>query len=87
MTRIAVFHNTLDFQGGADVVCLATCETLLDDGHDVMLCTLSETDPATLAERFDVDVEGLATRTVPGGRAIATAFTEAAPWVGPQLAL
>ena len=87
MARIAVFHNTLDFQGGADGVCLATCETLLADGHDVTLCTLSETDPAALAERFGADVEGLATRTVPGGDTIATAFAEAAPWIGPQLAL
>lgn len=86
MARIAVFHNTLDFQGGADAVCLATCEALLDD-HDVTLFTLSETDPTTLAERFGADVDGLVVRTIPGGDAIASVLGAAAPWTGPQLAL
>jgi glycosyltransferase involved in cell wall biosynthesis len=86
MARIAVFHNTLDFQGGADAVCLATCEALLE-AHDVTLVTLSTTDPTALAERFGVDVDGLAVRTLPGGDALASVLAAAAPWTGPQLAL
>jgi glycosyltransferase involved in cell wall biosynthesis len=85
MARIAVLHNTLDFQGGADAVCLATCEALQSD-HDVTLVTISETSPAELADRFDVAVEDVRVRMPPGGRAIAGALSGLAPWVGPQLA-
>ncbi|MEF8781017.1 MAG: glycosyltransferase [Haloferacaceae archaeon] len=84
MARVAVLHNTLDFQGGADAVCLVTCEALLPD-HEVTLFTLSETDPAALSGRFDVDVDGLSVRMPPGGAAIAGALAGAVPLIGPQL--
>lgn len=86
MARVAVLHNTLDFQGGADAVCLATCEALLTD-HDVELFTLSETDPSDLAERFDADVSELVVRTPPANSAIARTLARLTPTVGPQLAL
>ncbi|QSG04649.1 glycosyltransferase [Halapricum desulfuricans] len=85
MARVAVVHNTLDFQGGADAVCLATCEALLTD-HEVELFTLSETDPSDLADRFDADVSGLAVRTPPANSPIARALARLAPVAGPQLA-
>lgn len=85
MARVAVVHNTLDFQGGADAVCLATCEALVGQ-HDVTLFTLSETDPHELAARFDADVDGLDVRMVPRASDIAKTLGAAAPAVGPQLA-
>jgi glycosyltransferase involved in cell wall biosynthesis len=84
MARVAVLHNTLDFQGGADAVCLATCEALAA-AHDVTLVTASETDAATLADRFGYDVDGVTVRVPPGGRAVAAGLSIAAPAVGPQL--
>jgi glycosyltransferase involved in cell wall biosynthesis len=86
MARVAVVHNTLDFQGGADAVCLATCEALARD-HDVTLFTISETDPRVLAERFDADIEGVSVRMPPGAAGIAAALGRAGPWIGPQLPL
>jgi len=85
MARVGVVHNTLDFQGGADAVCLTTCEALLGD-HEVTLFTLGETDPAALAARFDVDVSGLRVRRPPGNAPVARALARAAPRIGPQLA-
>jgi glycosyltransferase involved in cell wall biosynthesis len=85
MARVAVLHNTLDFQGGADAVCLTACEALLAD-HDVTLFTLSETDPAQLADRFDTDVEGLSVQMPPGAATASATLGRAAPWIGAQLA-
>ncbi|MFA1611678.1 glycosyltransferase family 4 protein [Halobellus rubicundus] len=86
MARVAVLHNTLDLQGGADVVCLSTCAALQDD-HDVTLYTLSTTDPAALAERFDIglDPAGLSVRSPRGGSTAARALSAATPVFGPQL--
>lgn len=86
MSRVAVVHNTLDFQGGADAVCLATCEALLGE-HEVTLFTLSETEPAALAERFDADLDGLTVRTPPANGLLARTLGGLAPRIGPQLAL
>ncbi|WP_135666156.1 glycosyltransferase family 4 protein [Halorhabdus rudnickae] len=86
MAQVAVVHNTLDFQGGADAVCLATCEALSSD-HEVTLFTLSETDLAVLADRFDADVDGIAVRTPPANGSIAKTLGRLAPWIGPQLAV
>ena len=85
MARVAVLHNTLDFQGGADAVCLTACEALREE-HDVTLFTLSETSPSDLAARFDVSLDGVAVRMPPGATATARALSGVAPWVGPQLA-
>jgi glycosyltransferase involved in cell wall biosynthesis len=85
MARVAVLHNTLDFQGGADAVCLATCEALAS-AHDVTLLTASETDPAVLADRFGYDLDGVTVRAPPAGRQVARALSVATPWVGSQLA-
>jgi glycosyltransferase involved in cell wall biosynthesis len=84
MARVAVLHNTLDFQGGADAVCLATCEALARD-HDVTLFTISETGLNVLADRFDADVDGVSLQMLPGASEIAAALGRAGPWVGPQL--
>jgi glycosyltransferase involved in cell wall biosynthesis len=84
MARVAVFHNTLDFQGGADAVCLHTCAAL-SENYDVTLFTASKTDPSTLAERFDVPIE-VAVVQPPGATVLATAFESLGPVVGPQLA-
>ena len=88
MARVAVVHNTLDFHGGADVVCLTVCEALQRD-HDVTLFTLAETAPASLAERFDIDLdaEQLDVRSPRGATAVATVLSTAGPLVGPQLPL
>ena len=88
MARVAVVHNTLDFQGGADVVCLSVCAALLTD-HDVTLYTLSETDPDVLAERFDIDLDAgrLDVRIPTGGAATSRILSAAAPIIGPQLPL
>jgi glycosyltransferase involved in cell wall biosynthesis len=86
VARLAVLHNTLDFQGGADAVCLVACEALLAD-HEVTLFTVSETTPTDLTDRFGVAVEGLRVRTPPGGTALARALSTLAPRIGPQLAL
>ena len=85
MARVAVLHNTLDFQGGADAVCLAACEALRAD-HEVTLFTVSETEPLGLADRFGADVDGVRVRMPPGATALARALSGLAPWVGPQLA-
>jgi len=87
MARIAVLHNTLDFQGGADVVCLSVCAALQRD-HDVTLYTLSETEPGTLAERFeiDLDADALDVRMPRGAVTVARVQSAAAPAIGPQLA-
>ena len=87
MARVAVLHNTLDFQGGADVVCLSACAALQRD-HDVTLHTISETDPAALAGRFDIDLDATALDVqMPGGATLAArALSAAAPAVGAQLA-
>ncbi len=80
MARVAVVHNTLDFQGGADVVCLESCRALADE-HDVDLLTVSATDPAALAARFDVDADPTV-RAPPGSGTLARALSAAAPWTG-----
>ena len=87
MARVAVLHNTLDFQGGADVVCLSACAALQRD-HDVTLYTISETDPGGLAERFDVtlDATALDVRMPAGATLAARALSAATPAVGAQLA-
>ena len=85
MGRVAVLHNTLDFQGGADAVCLAACEALRAD-HEVTLFTISEASPVALAERFDVDLEGVRVRMPTGAEALARALSSLGPRVGPQLA-
>jgi glycosyltransferase involved in cell wall biosynthesis len=85
MARVAVLHNTLDFQGGADAVCLAACEALAGT-HDVTLFTVSETTPAALADRFGATVGDVDVRMPPGATAVARALSKAAPWVGPQIA-
>ncbi|MFD1687239.1 glycosyltransferase [Halobellus litoreus] len=88
MARVAVVHNTLDFQGGADIVCLSVCAALQGE-HDVTLYTLSETDPGALAERFDVELarERLNVRRPTGGGTASRTLSAAAPFVGPQLPL
>lgn len=85
MARIAVLHNTLDFHGGADAVCLAVCEALQRD-HDITLFTISETTPAALADRFEVALSDVRVRMPPAAGAVAGALSGAAPWIGPQLA-
>lgn len=85
VARVAVLHNTLDFQGGADAVCLAACEALRTD-HEVTLFTVSETTPADLADRFGVHIENVRVRMPHGATTIAGALSAVAPWVGPQLA-
>ncbi|WP_336023761.1 glycosyltransferase family 4 protein [Halobellus salinisoli] len=88
MARVAVVHNTLDFHGGADVVCLSVCEALQRD-HDVSLFTLSETPPSVLAERFDIDLDArrIDVPSPRGGTAVARALSTIGPVVGPQLPL
>ena len=83
--RVAVLHNTLDFQGGADAVCLAVCAALVRD-HDVTLVTVSETDPADLADRFGVPFSGVDVLSPPETPLVAGVLSRAGPWVGPQLA-
>ena len=87
MARVAVLHNTLDFQGGADVVCLSACAALQRD-HDLTLYTISETDPGTLAKRFDVDLDATAldVRMPAGATLAARALSAASPAIGAQLA-
>ena len=87
MARVAVLHNTLDFQGGADVVCLSACTALQRD-HDLTLYTISETDPGTLAKRFDVDLNttALDVRMPAGATLAARALSAASPAIGAQLA-
>jgi glycosyltransferase involved in cell wall biosynthesis len=87
MARVAVLHNTLDFQGGADVVCLSTCAALQRD-HTVTLFTISETDPDDLAARFgvDLDASALDVRMPTGAVPAARVLSAGAPVTGPQLA-
>jgi glycosyltransferase involved in cell wall biosynthesis len=84
MARVAVFHNTLDFQGGADAVCLHACAALAAD-HDVTLFTASRTEPAALADRFDLPFEADVVRP-PGANVLAAAFETLGPYAGAQLA-
>jgi glycosyltransferase involved in cell wall biosynthesis len=86
MTRVAVLHNTLDFQGGADVVCLSVCAALQRE-YDVSLFTLSETEPGVLAERFDIDLDAdaLTVRPAFGSERVGRLLSTVAPFVGPQL--
>ena len=88
MARVAVLHNTLDFQGGADVVCLSACAALQAE-HAVTLYTISETDPGDLAARFgiDLDTATLDVRMPTGAEPIARLLSAGAPTIGPQLAL
>lgn len=85
MAKVAVLHNTLDFQGGADKVCLEACRALRAD-HDVTLFTISKTDVSALADRFDVDLGDVDVRMPPGAGAMARTLSGLAHWVGPQLA-
>ncbi len=85
MARVAVLHNTLDFQGGADAVCLETCRALQAD-HDVTLFTISQTNLSDLADRFEVDLGNVEVRMPPGASTIAETLSVLAPWIGPQLA-
>ncbi|MBS3760681.1 glycosyltransferase family 4 protein [Halodesulfurarchaeum sp.] len=85
MAQVAVVHNTLDFQGGADAVCLATCEALLTE-HDVTLFTLGETAPTDLADRFEADVADIVVRTPLANPWIAKTLSRLGPTFGPQLA-
>ncbi|WP_248895829.1 glycosyltransferase family 4 protein [Haloplanus halobius] len=55
MARVAVLHNTLDFRGGADAVCLHVCEAL-QAAHDVTLVTFSRSSIADLDRLFDTEV-------------------------------
>lgn len=84
MARIAVLHNTFDFRGGADAVCLHACAALSSD-HDVTVFTISETAPAELGTQFGIDVD-VPVRSPPMAAAIAAGLSTAAPWIGPQLA-
>lgn len=84
MARVAVFHNTLDFRGGADAVCVQTCAALARD-HEVTLFTASTADPGAVAERFDVGFDARVVQP-PGGRALAAGLGALGPCVGPQLA-
>jgi len=84
MARVAVFHNTLDFRGGADVVCLEACAALAAE-HDVTLYTVSRTDPSELAARFDVPFDATVVQP-PGARALAGALATLGSTIGPQLA-
>jgi glycosyltransferase involved in cell wall biosynthesis len=83
MARVAVVHNTLDFRGGADAVCLHACAALAP-AHDVTLVTLSATDPERLADRFDVSLQARV-RQPPGGPTLARLLGAAGPWLGPQV--
>ncbi|UWG48383.1 Glycosyltransferase [Halanaeroarchaeum sp. HSR-CO] len=85
MADVAVLHNTLDFQGGADTVCLAVCDALADD-HDVTLFTVSETALEALSDRFDTPLPDVDVRMPTGANRTARALSWLAPWVGPQLA-
>jgi len=90
MARVAVLHNTLDFRGGADAVCVHVCRALAAP-HDVTLFTVSRAAPAAVAARFDVDLrvgagaDAVALAEPPGADAVAGALARAAPHVGPQL--
>jgi glycosyltransferase involved in cell wall biosynthesis len=84
MARVAVVHNTLDFRGGADAVCLATCRALAE-AHEVTLLTCSTTAPADLAATFDIDVHPTVDQP-PGGRLLARGLAAMTPVTGPQLA-
>lgn len=83
MARVAVAHNTLDLRGGADAVCLHTCEALARD-HDVTLLTLSHPPLSELNAMFDTDVS-VSVETPPGGHVLGRLFEAMAPHVGPQL--
>jgi len=64
MARVAVLHNTLDLQGGADAVCMHTVEAL-QERHRVTLFTVSSTPLETLNDLFDTDVRSVAVRNRP----------------------
>jgi hypothetical protein len=84
MARVAVFHNTLDFRGGADAVCLHTCAALARD-HEVTLFTASTADPAAVADRFDLEFDARVVQP-PGAGVLARGLSALGPYVGPQLA-
>ena len=84
MGRVAVFHNTLDFRGGADAVCLHTCAALARD-HEVTLFTASAADPEAVAAQFGVDFDATVVQP-PGGPVVAAALESLGPRIGPQLA-
>ncbi len=84
MAEIAVLHNTFDFRGGADAVCLHACAALAPD-HEVTVFTISETSPTALASQFDVNVD-VAVRSPPAATAIARGLSTASPVIGTQLA-
>jgi glycosyltransferase involved in cell wall biosynthesis len=84
MARVAVLHNTLDFRGGADAVCVHTCAALAE-AHEVTLFTASRADPGAVAARFGIDLD-VRVRSPPAAGRLADAFSLAAPHVGPQLA-
>jgi glycosyltransferase involved in cell wall biosynthesis len=83
MARVAVLHNTLDFRGGADAVCMHVCAAL-QDAHDVTLFTVSETPLSVLNELFDTDAD-VSVRTPPGTSVLAPAFARLDDRFGPQL--
>lgn len=87
MAHIAIIHNTLDFQGGADVVCLQTIATL-QPAHDITLFTVSETSPAKLASKFNIqiDSESLKLMRPPAGMTIASILSAASEQLGDLLA-
>jgi len=84
MARVAVLHNTLDLRGGADAVCVHTCNALAER-HDVTLFTISTSSPETVAEQFDLTLN-VRVADPPGADAIAGGFARVAPHTGPQLA-
>lgn len=84
MSRVAVLHNTLDLQGGADAVCLQTCRALAQ-AHDVTLFTISRIDPERLAARMDLPLD-VTVRQPPGAAIAAGALERLGPYLGPQLA-
>jgi glycosyltransferase involved in cell wall biosynthesis len=84
MARVAVLHNTLDLQGGADAVCVHTCAALAEV-HDVTLFTVSRAAPTEVAARFGVDLD-VEVCAPPAADLLAGGFSLAAPHVGPQLA-
>ncbi|WP_284011237.1 glycosyltransferase family 4 protein [Haloarcula pelagica] len=84
MARVAVLHNTLDFNGGADAVCLHVCEAL-QAAHDVTLFTISETSLSALNELFGTDA-AVTVETLPGTGPLARLLARVDDWRGPQLA-
>ncbi|MFC7078428.1 glycosyltransferase family 4 protein [Haloarcula halophila] len=84
MARVAVLHNTLDFNGGADAVCLHVCEAL-QAVHDVTLFTISTTPLAALNRLFGTSAD-VTVETLPGTGPLAGLLSRIDDWRGPQLA-